>query len=70
MDVPNFKVAPSEIEDVLMKHPHVSEACVIGVPESNKYGSFLPKAFVVLKDSTGNLSPEELMEFSNGDLSL
>ena len=41
-----FNVYPAEIEQVLLFHPHVSEAAVIGVPISD--GNESIKAFVVL----------------------
>jgi acyl-coenzyme A synthetase/AMP-(fatty) acid ligase len=57
-------VSPSEIEDVLAKHPLVAEACVIAVPEPNG-GDLMAKAFVVLNDPLAKVTPEELKEFSN-----
>jgi acyl-CoA synthetase (AMP-forming)/AMP-acid ligase II len=42
-----FNVYPSEIEQVLYKHPAVLEACVLGVPDE-KWGEAI-KAVVVLK---------------------
>ena len=47
--VRGFQVAPAEIEGVLLSHPDVADAAVIGV--RNKSGdSELPRAFVVKKD--------------------
>jgi acyl-CoA synthetase (AMP-forming)/AMP-acid ligase II len=43
-----FNVYPSEIEQVLYKHPSVMEACAIGVPDE-KWGEAI-KAVVVLKE--------------------
>jgi long-chain acyl-CoA synthetase len=42
-----FKIWPREIEDVLLEHPAVSEAAVVGVADS--YRGEAPKAFVVLR---------------------
>ncbi|OAG34203.1 hypothetical protein AYO21_11648 [Fonsecaea monophora] len=39
-------VAPAELEDVLMSHPHVQDVGVLGVPHS--YKGEVPYAFVVL----------------------
>ncbi|KIW84912.1 hypothetical protein Z517_00300 [Fonsecaea pedrosoi CBS 271.37] len=39
-------VAPAELEDVLISHPHVQDAGVLGVPHS--YKGEVPYAFVVL----------------------
>ncbi len=44
--VGGFKVFPSQIEDVLYRHPAVREAIVIGIPDA--YHGELPKAFVTL----------------------
>lgn len=52
-----FNVYPREIEEVLMTHPAVSLAAVIGVP-NNQYGQEI-KAFLVLDE------PEHLLEPRN-----
>ncbi|KAK6037754.1 hypothetical protein COOONC_24741 [Cooperia oncophora] len=41
----HFQVAPAELEDLLLAHPLIRDAAVIGVP--NKKTGELPKAFVV-----------------------
>lgn len=46
--VGGFKVFPSQVEDVLYKHPAVKEALVIGVPDA--YHGEMPRAFVTLQD--------------------
>lgn len=46
--VGGFKVFPSQIEDVLYRHPAIKEALVIGVPDN--YHGELPRAFVTLQD--------------------
>ncbi|KAI6172518.1 AMP-binding enzyme [Aphelenchoides besseyi] len=43
-----IKVAPAELEDVLLSHPQIADAAVIGV--SNLKTGELPYAFVVKKD--------------------
>ncbi|PBK86569.1 acetyl-CoA synthetase-like protein [Armillaria gallica] len=43
--VRGFQVAPAEIEDHLMGHPHVADVCV--VPIADEYSGELPLAFVV-----------------------
>ncbi|KAL1887850.1 hypothetical protein Sste5346_009962 [Sporothrix stenoceras] len=39
-------VAPAELEDTLLGHPHVADAAVIGIPHD--YSGEVPKAYVVL----------------------
>jgi acyl-CoA synthetase (AMP-forming)/AMP-acid ligase II len=46
--VRGHQVAPAELEALLVAHPAVSDACVIGVPDE-EIGE-APKAFVVLRE--------------------
>ncbi|MCC6828819.1 MAG: long-chain fatty acid--CoA ligase [Novosphingobium sp.] len=45
--VGGFKVFPSQVEAVLVQHPAISEALVIGVPEP--YHGEVPRAYVTLR---------------------
>ena len=45
--VGGFKVFPSQVEAVLLQHPAVKEALVIGMPDP--YHGEVPRAFVTLK---------------------
>ncbi|MGN6131628.1 MAG: long-chain-fatty-acid--CoA ligase [Nocardioidaceae bacterium] len=56
-----FNVYPREIEEVLMTHPAVSLAAVVGVPHES-HGEEI-KAFVILKDGA-SLTSEELIAWS------
>jgi len=47
--VSGANVYPSEVEEVLVGHPAVSEAAVIGVPDAHR--GEVPKAYVVLEDA-------------------
>jgi acyl-CoA synthetase (AMP-forming)/AMP-acid ligase II len=53
-----FQVAPAELEALLLSHPKIADAAVIGVRDED--GEEVPKAFVVLREP---LSSEEIMEF-------
>ncbi|MFI5283030.1 MAG: 4-coumarate--CoA ligase family protein [Candidatus Dormibacterales bacterium] len=53
-----FQVAPAELEALLLSHPKIADAAVIGVLDEE--GEEVPKAFVVVKEP---LDPEEIMEF-------
>jgi long-chain acyl-CoA synthetase len=46
--VGGFKVFPSQVEEVLYRHPAVKEAIVIGIPDA--YHGEMPKAFVTLNE--------------------
>ncbi len=61
-----FNIYPSEIEQVLYKHPAVLEACVIGVPD-DKWGEAV-KAVVVLKKGQ-SVTEEELINYCKATLS-
>ena len=62
ISVGGFKVFPSQIEDVLVEHPAVKEALVIGVPDD--YRGEMPKAFVTLRDGA-NAGEDALAEWLN-----
>jgi long-chain acyl-CoA synthetase len=55
-----MNVYPAEIEAVLMEHPQVLEALVIGIPDQVR--GELVKAFVVLR-SGARIDPEEILAF-------
>jgi long-chain acyl-CoA synthetase len=60
-----FNVYPREIEETLLRHPAVSLAAVIGVPDE-RLGEEI-KAFVVLKPGAG-VAPEELIAWSRDEM--
>lgn len=62
--VGGFKVFPSRVEKVLVTHPAVREALVIGVPDD--YRGEMPKAYVSLQSGAGPVDDEELREWLNG----
>jgi long-chain acyl-CoA synthetase len=51
-----FNVYPREVEEVMMTHPDVSLAAVIGVPHES-HGEEV-KAFIILKEGTGTSEDE------------
>ena len=53
-----FQVAPAELEALLLSHPKIADAAVIGVRDEE--GEEVPKAFVVLREPMG---PDEIMDF-------
>ncbi len=60
--VGGFKVFPSVIEDVILEHPAVKEALVIGVPEA--YRGEVPRAYVTLHEGASD-SAEGLRDWLN-----
>jgi len=45
--VKGYQVSPTELEDLIMSHPAVADAAIIGVPDD--YAGELPRAYVVKK---------------------
>ena len=62
--VSGFNVFPNEVEEVVMKHPKVLEAAVIGIPDEHSGESV--KLFVVPRDSS--LTQEELKAYCHQEL--
>lgn len=64
VNVSGFNVYPNEIEDVVMEHPDVKEAAVIGVPDSDTGEAV--KLFVVREH--GNVTQAQIKEFCRENL--
>jgi acyl-CoA synthetase (AMP-forming)/AMP-acid ligase II len=56
-----YQVAPAELEAVLLGHPEIADAAVIGVPDRES-GEELPKAFVVRAPGS-ELSEQAVMDY-------
>jgi acyl-CoA synthetase (AMP-forming)/AMP-acid ligase II len=59
-----YQVAPAELEAVLISHPEIADAAVIGVPDRES-GEELPKAFVV-RSPGSTLTREAVIEYMAG----
>lgn len=59
-------MSPSELEDLLLKHPGIQDAAVIGIPDSR--AGELPRAYIVPKDE--KLTAEEVESFIAGNENL
>ena len=64
-----FQVAPPEIEAMLLSHPHIVDAAVIGVP-AGPDGDQAPRAYVVRRSSKEGerLDEGDVMRFMEGKL--
>ncbi|RZT19414.1 acyl-CoA synthetase (AMP-forming)/AMP-acid ligase II [Mycobacterium sp. BK558] len=60
-----YQVPPAELEAVLLSHPGIADAAVIGVPNAD--GEEVPKAYVV-KQSGAELTEAEVIEFVAGQV--
>jgi len=63
--VGGFKVFPSQVEAVLLEHPAVKEALVLGVPDA--YLGEVPRAYAVLQDGAAD-DGEAIKAWLNGRL--
>jgi long-chain acyl-CoA synthetase len=62
INVSGYKVWPRDVEDVLYRHPAVSEAAVVGIPD--EYRGETVKAFVSIgKEYQNRVTSDELIAF-------
>jgi acyl-coenzyme A synthetase/AMP-(fatty) acid ligase len=60
-----YQVAPAELEAILVAHPDIADAAVIGVQSDD--GDEVPKAFVVLMPGSA-LTADEVMGYVAGEV--
>ena len=56
-----YQVPPAELEALLLTHPQIADAAVIGVRDGD--GEEMPKAFVVRQPGAGGLTGDDVMAF-------
>lgn len=56
-----YQVPPAELEALLLSHPQIADAAVVGVRDAD--GEEVPKAFVVRQSGGESLSDQEVMDF-------
>ncbi|MEU7425882.1 4-coumarate--CoA ligase family protein [Streptomyces sp. NPDC040750] len=54
-----FQVAPAELEALLLTHPGIADAAVLGTPDED--GTEIPHAFVVRRPTAAELTENEIM---------
>ncbi len=64
-----YQVAPADLEALLLTHPRIADAAVIGVPDED--GNEVPKAFVVrapdpVEPAAGPLTADEVLAYVAG----
>lgn len=57
-----MQISPAEIEEIILHHPSVEEAVVVGVVDPDG-GDRIPRAFVVLKQDSQNEAPDVIRTF-------
>ncbi|XP_044269666.1 luciferin 4-monooxygenase-like isoform X2 [Tribolium madens] len=60
-----FQVSPAELENLLIQHPAVNDAAVVGLPDER--AGELPLAFVVKQDK--NITEKELIQYISENIS-
>ena len=60
-----FQVAPSELEDLLLRHPHVSDAAVCAIYDSEQ-ATEIPLAYVSLTEHHVNSSGSNIQDVLHG----
>jgi long-chain acyl-CoA synthetase len=63
--VSGYSVFPEEVEAILIKHPAVAQAAVIGVPDPHK--GEVVRAFIVLRPGQ-QVSAEDLLQWSRENM--
>jgi long-chain acyl-CoA synthetase len=62
-----YKIAPTDVEQVLYRHPDIREVAVIGVPD--EYRGETVKAFVVLKDDAkGKITEADIIHYGRENM--
>lgn len=56
-----YPVAPAELEGLLLTHPDIADAAVIGLPDD--VCGELPRAYVVLKPHRSGVQPHDIESF-------
>ena len=66
--VSGYSVFPEEVEAILVKHPAVFQAAVIGVPDAGK-GEVVKAVLVLKPEARGKVAAEEIIAWARGNMS-
>ena len=61
-----IKVAPAELENLILTHPAIADTCVVGVPEER--AGELPKAYCVKKKGHEDVTEDQIVQYVAGNL--
>lgn len=62
-------MAPPELEGVLLSHPNIVDAAVIGVPDAVREGGELPRGYVIRRPGSEEPTDKEVHEYMRERLS-
>ncbi|MHB9096604.1 MAG: AMP-binding protein [Syntrophales bacterium] len=60
--VGGFKVFSKKVEDVLVQHPAIESVALVGIPNPERPGSEVPKAFITVASGYAGAADEEAMK--------
>jgi len=66
--VSGYSVFPEDVEAILVQHPLVRQAAVIGMPDANR-GEVVRAVVVLASETPGSLSESELIAWSRENMS-
>jgi long-chain acyl-CoA synthetase len=66
--VSGYSVFPEDVEAILLRHPKIDQAVVLGVPDPKK-GEVIKAVIVPKPEHANNITPDELVEWSRENMS-
>jgi long-chain acyl-CoA synthetase len=66
--VSGYSVFPEDVEAILLRHPKIDQAVVLGIPDPKK-GEVIKAVIVPKPEHANNMTPDELVEWSRENMS-